>query len=211
SDLQNIREPVSSPLSAINTSLTFLSEAARVFMKGRAFSVLFERNRFRTANFLLKFCISLTILGGCRDDVAFTSEGSALMPCFVTRRLGHTSVGIFGGFPPQFSCSSMLCGESDLTITNVIVFVIVRGPSPIVTSNGISPNGHDSSPKKPTRGVLESTRRDLIDAFNIKKQCLYITSHELPLSKYAMFTGLPDMYTLITTRSNEPSFRMGGT
>ncbi|GJR14077.1 hypothetical protein Tco_0796729 [Tanacetum coccineum] len=107
--------------------------------------------------------------------------------------------------------SSRLCGESDLTITNVSVFVIVRGPSPIVTSNGISPNGHDSSPKKPTRGVLESTRRDLIDGFNFRKQCSYITSHELLLPKYALFTCLPDMYTLITTVSNEPSFRMGET
>ncbi|GJR22195.1 hypothetical protein Tco_0970722 [Tanacetum coccineum] len=68
--------------------------------------------------------------------------------------------------------SSRLCGESDLTITNVSVFVIVRGLSPIVTSNGISPNGYDASPEKPPRGVLESTRRDLIDGFNFRKQCL---------------------------------------
>ncbi|GKD98477.1 hypothetical protein Tco_1382374 [Tanacetum coccineum] len=106
--------------------------------------------------------------------------------------------------------SSRLCGESDLTITNVSVFVIVRKPSPIVTSNGTSPNSHDSSPEKPTRGVLESTRRDLIDGFNFRKQCSYITLHELPLSKYALFTCLPDMYTLITTGSNEPLFGMGG-
>nr|GEW25287.1 hypothetical protein [Tanacetum cinerariifolium] len=150
--------------------------------------------------------------------------------------LGNTSVGIFEGFPPlvllqaslllcyQFYVieqiqvifgaevvlpSSMLCGESELTITNVSAFVIVRRPSPIVTSNGISPNGHDSSPEKPTREVLESTRRDLIDGFNFRKQCSYITSHELSLSKYAMFTCLYDMYTLITTGSDDPSFGMG--
>ncbi|GKA58037.1 hypothetical protein Tco_0757225 [Tanacetum coccineum] len=79
-----------------------------------------------------------------------------------------------------------------------------------MTSNGTCPNGHDSSPEKPTRGVLESTRRDLIDGFKFRKQCLYITSHDLPLSKYALFTCLPDMCTLITTRSDEPSFWMGG-
>ncbi|GJY02164.1 hypothetical protein Tco_0360316 [Tanacetum coccineum] len=95
-------------------------------------------------------------------------------------------------------------------ITNVSVFVMVRGPSLIVTSNGISPNGHDSSPEKPTRGVLEYTRIDLIDGFNFRKQCSYITLHELSLSKYALFTYLPDIYTLITTGSDEPSFGMGG-
>ncbi|GJV49857.1 hypothetical protein Tco_1440069 [Tanacetum coccineum] len=93
---------------------------------------------------------------------------------------------------------------------NVSVFVIVRGPSPIVASNDISPNGHESSPEKPTRGVLESTRRDLIDGFNFRKQCSYITSHELPLSKYALFTCLSNMYTLITTGFDEPSFGIGG-
>nr|GEU67234.1 hypothetical protein [Tanacetum cinerariifolium] len=97
-------------------------------------------------------------------------------------------------------CSS----ESDLTITNVSIFVILRGPSPIVTSNGVSLNGHDSSPEKPTRGVLESTRRDLINGFNFRKQCSYITSHELSLSKYALFSSLPDMYTLITTWLDKP-------
>ncbi|GKB32160.1 hypothetical protein Tco_0871561 [Tanacetum coccineum] len=85
------------PLATSNTGLTFLFEAARytvrshlcllsrVFMKGRAFSVLFERNLFRAANFLPKLCISLTVLGGCRADIAFTLEGSALIPCFVIR------------------------------------------------------------------------------------------------------------------------------
>ncbi|GKE25346.1 hypothetical protein Tco_1436858, partial [Tanacetum coccineum] len=60
-----------------------LVQLFRVFMKGRAFYALFERNQFRAANFLPKLCTSLTILGGCRADMAFTLEGSALMPCFI--------------------------------------------------------------------------------------------------------------------------------
>ncbi|GKC91026.1 hypothetical protein Tco_1151675 [Tanacetum coccineum] len=84
------------------------------------------------------------------------------------------------------------------------------GPSPIVTSRGISPKGHDCSPEKLTRGVFESTRRDLIDGFSFKKQCSYVTSHELPPSRYALFTCLPDMYTLIMTGSDEPTFGRGG-
>ncbi|GKC88584.1 hypothetical protein Tco_1149233 [Tanacetum coccineum] len=84
------------------------------------------------------------------------------------------------------------------------------GPSSIITSKGISPKGHDCSPEKPTRGVFESTRRDLIDGFSFKKQCPYITSHELPPSRYALFTCLPDIYTLIMTGSDEPTFGRGG-
>nr|GEW83453.1 hypothetical protein [Tanacetum cinerariifolium] len=166
--------------------------AARVFMKGRAFLALFERNLFRAANFLVKLCISLTVLGGYRADMPLPLRG---LPLCLALRLGNKSVGICGGFLPPIqlqaslllfyrfcvieqiqlmlgaeapctmdttipiSCivvlpSSMLCGESDLTIMNVSGFVIVKGPSPIVTSNGISPNGHDSSPEKPTRVYL---------------------------------------------------------
>ncbi|GKB64639.1 hypothetical protein Tco_0920825 [Tanacetum coccineum] len=106
--------------------------------------------------------------------------------------------------------SSKLCGESDFTIMNVNVFITAIGPSLIVTSKGISPKGHDCSPEKPTRGVFESTQRDLIDGFSFKKQCSYITSHELPPSRYALFTCLLDMYTLIMTGSNEPTFGRGG-
>nr|GEX75199.1 hypothetical protein [Tanacetum cinerariifolium] len=106
--------------------------------------------------------------------------------------------------------SSKLYGEYDFTITNVSVYVTAMGPSPIITSNGISPKGHDCSPEKPTRGVFESTRRDLIDGYSFKKQCSYITSHELPPSRYSMFTCLPDMYTLIMTGSDEPTFERGG-
>ncbi|GKC36659.1 hypothetical protein Tco_1049043 [Tanacetum coccineum] len=106
--------------------------------------------------------------------------------------------------------SSKLCGESDFTITNVSVFFTMMGPSPIVISRGISPNGHDCSPEKPIRGVFESTQRDLIDSFSYKKQCLYITSHELPPSRYTLFTYLPDMYPLIMTGSAEPIFGRDG-
>ncbi|GKA62135.1 hypothetical protein Tco_0761654 [Tanacetum coccineum] len=68
--------------------------------------------------------------------------------------------------------SSRLCGESDLTMTKLSVFVTVMRPSPIVISKGTSPKGQDYSPKKPMSGVFESTRRDLIDGINFKKQCL---------------------------------------
>ncbi|GJY90534.1 hypothetical protein Tco_0505730 [Tanacetum coccineum] len=84
------------------------------------------------------------------------------------------------------------------------------GPSPVVTSKGISSKGHDCSPEKPTRRVFQFTQRDLIDEFSFKKQCSYITSHELPPSRYALFTCLPDMYTLIMTGSDEPTFERGG-
>ncbi|GJX19325.1 hypothetical protein Tco_0222002 [Tanacetum coccineum] len=161
-----------------------------------------------------------TLVGNCLPMVTFCSGYSSFINIFsyvsMQLRMSFASPWpLLAEFPSSsidlfVLPSSRLCGESDLTITNVSVFVIVRGLSPIVTSNGISPNGHDSSPKKPTRGVLDSTRRDMIDGFNFRKKCSYITSHELPLSKYALFTCLPDMYTLITTRSDEPSFGMGG-
>ncbi|GJZ39630.1 hypothetical protein Tco_0586193 [Tanacetum coccineum] len=67
--------------------------------------------------------------------------------------------------------SSKLCGESDLTLTKLSVFVTVRRPFPIVISKGTYPMGQEYSPEKPTSKVFESTRRDLIDGFNIKKQC----------------------------------------
>nr|GEX29527.1 hypothetical protein [Tanacetum cinerariifolium] len=101
-------------------------------------------------------------------------------------------------------------GESNFTITNMSVFVTAMGPSTIVTSNGISSKGHDCSPEKLTRGVFEFTRRDLINGFSFKKKCSYISSHELPPSRYALFTFLPDMYTLIMTGSDEPTFERGG-
>ncbi|GKC79396.1 hypothetical protein Tco_1130170 [Tanacetum coccineum] len=106
--------------------------------------------------------------------------------------------------------SSKLCSESDFTITNVSVFFTMMGPSPIVISRVISPNGHDCSPEKPIRGVFESTHRDLIDGFSFKKQCLYITSHKLPPSRYTLFTCLPNMYPLIMTGSAEPIFGRDG-
>ncbi|GJV07742.1 hypothetical protein Tco_1345398 [Tanacetum coccineum] len=65
------------PLSAISIALTISSKVASVL------SALFERNLLRAAIFLLRFCISLTILGCRKVDTAFTLEGYALMPCFV--------------------------------------------------------------------------------------------------------------------------------
>ncbi|GJT85108.1 hypothetical protein Tco_1066825 [Tanacetum coccineum] len=60
---------------------------------------------------------------------------------------------------------SMLYGESHLTMTKLSVFVTMRRPSPIVISKGTSPRGQEYSPEKPTSGVFESTRKDLIDVF----------------------------------------------
>nr|GEU33525.1 hypothetical protein [Tanacetum cinerariifolium] len=65
--------------------------------------------------------------------------------------------------------SSRLCGELDLTMMNLSVFVTVRRLSPIVISKGISPKGQEYSSEKPASGVFESTRRDLIDGFNFNK------------------------------------------
>ncbi|GJR30604.1 hypothetical protein Tco_1106836 [Tanacetum coccineum] len=80
------------PLSVINTALILSSEAARyiikllsVRIKGSVLSAPFERKRFRAAVFLLRFCISLTDLGGYRSEIAFTFKGFALIPCFVMR------------------------------------------------------------------------------------------------------------------------------
>ncbi|GKB40524.1 hypothetical protein Tco_0885466 [Tanacetum coccineum] len=67
--------------------------------------------------------------------------------------------------------SSRLCGESDITMTKLSIFVTVRRPSPIVISKGTSPKGQECSLEKTTSGVFESTRRDLVDGFNFKKPC----------------------------------------
>ncbi|GJY71667.1 hypothetical protein Tco_0475370 [Tanacetum coccineum] len=72
----------------------------------------------------------------------------------------------------SFLPSSISCGKSDLTMTKLSVFVTVRRPSLIVISKGTSPKGQAYSSEKPTSEVFESTRRDLIDGFNFKKQCL---------------------------------------
>ncbi|GJR21251.1 hypothetical protein Tco_0969778 [Tanacetum coccineum] len=111
------------PLNSISSSeLPCGVHEGKVFMKGRDLSALFERNLFRAANYLLKLCISLTVFGGCRADMAFTLEGSELIARSLLRvssmsanissseslfkpkgsllRLGNNSVGICGGFPP---------------------------------------------------------------------------------------------------------------
>ncbi|GJX59028.1 hypothetical protein Tco_0290418 [Tanacetum coccineum] len=73
-------------------------------------------------------------------------------------------------------------GEGDDADMERAIKLTVRGPSSIVISKGTSPKGQDCSLEKPTRGVFKSTQRDRIDGFSFKIQCLYITSHELPLS-----------------------------
>ncbi|GJS10233.1 hypothetical protein Tco_0367029 [Tanacetum coccineum] len=67
--------------------------------------------------------------------------------------------------------SSRLCGELDLTMTKFRVSVLVKRPSPIVTSRGTYPIGQECSPEKPTSGNLESTLSDLIEGFNFRKHC----------------------------------------
>ncbi|GJR68601.1 hypothetical protein Tco_0014666 [Tanacetum coccineum] len=54
-------------------------------IKGSVLSAPFERKRFGAANCLLRFCILLTDLGGCRSEIAFTFEGLAFIPCLVMR------------------------------------------------------------------------------------------------------------------------------
>ncbi|GKC75063.1 hypothetical protein Tco_1125837, partial [Tanacetum coccineum] len=48
-------------------------------------SAPFERNRLSVANFQLRLCISLSVLGGLRSVIALTFEGLALIPCLVVR------------------------------------------------------------------------------------------------------------------------------
>nr|GEY75849.1 hypothetical protein [Tanacetum cinerariifolium] len=76
--------------------------------------------------------------------------------------------------------SSKLYGESDFTITNVSVFVTAMGPSPIEISKGISLKGHDGSPEKPTRGVFDSTRRDLVDGLVLKSNVCVLLYTNFP-------------------------------
>nr|GEV61045.1 hypothetical protein [Tanacetum cinerariifolium] len=140
-------------LFAINTVLTFLFEAARHL--GNTSVGIFK-----------ELLLPPTLLLKCGQLRFFLRPGfsSFVLPVLfhaktsacTLRRSRNCIFILVGNFLPMvtFYSSSMLCGESDLTIMNVSAFVIVRRPSPIVTSNGISPNGHDSSPEKPTREYL---------------------------------------------------------
>ncbi|GJR65755.1 hypothetical protein Tco_0011820 [Tanacetum coccineum] len=67
--------------------------------------------------------------------------------------------------------SSRLCGESDLTMTKLRTSVLAKGLSPIVISRVTSSSGQECSLKKPTSGTFKSTLSDLIEGFNIRKQC----------------------------------------
>ncbi|GJW86974.1 hypothetical protein Tco_0162314 [Tanacetum coccineum] len=53
--------------------------------KGRDLSAPFERNWLKAANFPLRICISLSVIGGVRSEIALTFEGLALIPCLVMR------------------------------------------------------------------------------------------------------------------------------
>ncbi|GJV72642.1 hypothetical protein Tco_1492637 [Tanacetum coccineum] len=70
---------------AVHWTIFPLVQLLSVRLKGSVLSALFERKRFRAANFLLRFYISLTDLGGCRSEIAFTFEGLAFIPCLVMR------------------------------------------------------------------------------------------------------------------------------
>ncbi|GKE28055.1 hypothetical protein Tco_1443439, partial [Tanacetum coccineum] len=45
----------------------------------------FERNWLKAANFPLRICISLSVVGGVRSEISLTFEGLALIPCLVMR------------------------------------------------------------------------------------------------------------------------------
>ncbi|GKF06585.1 hypothetical protein Tco_0037253 [Tanacetum coccineum] len=74
--------------------------------------------------------------------------------------------------------NSILCGESDFTMTKLRVSVLERGCSPIVISNGTSPMDQECFPENPTKGI---------------------TSHVLLLSMYTRPTFLPNTAALMIT------------
>nr|GEW51558.1 putative nucleotidyltransferase, ribonuclease H [Tanacetum cinerariifolium] len=190
------------PLSAINTVLTFSSEVARYIARVSPFVYVFLSYSYVPDTCRLSPSFFRVYATEDAFLVALIFVGWVIFFFFWFLRVIFRKDAVLP--------SSKLCGESDFMITNVSVFVTAMGPSPIVTSNGISPKGHDCSPQKPTKGVFESTRRDLIDGFSFKKHCSYITTYELPPSRYALFTCLLDMYTLIMIVSDEPTFGKGG-
>nr|GEV96066.1 retrovirus-related Pol polyprotein from transposon TNT 1-94 [Tanacetum cinerariifolium] len=63
-------------------------------------------------------------------------------------------------------------------------FIVLGTPVMCAIVHAKTSTGQDFSPEKPTTGIAESTRRDRIDDFSFKKQCSYITLHELPPSRY---------------------------
>nr|GEV77556.1 zinc finger, CCHC-type [Tanacetum cinerariifolium] len=114
--------------------------------------VIWAEVHAKTSMYLFKRSHNLIfiLISSCLPIIIFCSSS---MNC------GHHDPHLLHSILP----STNICGESDFTITNVSVFVTAMGPSPIAISKGISPKGHDCSPEKSTRGVFESTLRDLID------------------------------------------------
>nr|GEY64288.1 hypothetical protein [Tanacetum cinerariifolium] len=76
---------------AIYWTIFSLVQLLSVRIKGSVLSAPFERKRFRATNFLLRFYISLTDLGGCSSEISFTFEGLAFIPCLVMRCLENIS------------------------------------------------------------------------------------------------------------------------
>ncbi|GJR49929.1 hypothetical protein Tco_1400450 [Tanacetum coccineum] len=84
---------VEAAMSIINTSpligvvsVVFLSVLLlRAFKKGSELLVPFERNRLKAANFQLRLCISLSVIGSFRSVISLTFKGLALIPCLVMR------------------------------------------------------------------------------------------------------------------------------
>ncbi|GJW25230.1 hypothetical protein Tco_0039041 [Tanacetum coccineum] len=69
------------PLASVNLEQLLL----RTLKNGSDLSKPFERNRLSVASFLLRLCISLSVLGGLRSVIVLTFEGLALIPCLVMR------------------------------------------------------------------------------------------------------------------------------
>ncbi|XP_071739884.1 protein NRT1/ PTR FAMILY 4.5-like [Rutidosis leptorrhynchoides] len=68
-----------------------------------------------------------------------------------------------------------------------MVSVLVNGGSPIVKSRSISPMGQHLSPENPTKGTLGAPNRVLIAGLSRLKQCSYITSQALSLSRLVIW------------------------
>ncbi|GJZ99333.1 hypothetical protein Tco_0671884 [Tanacetum coccineum] len=125
--------------------------------------------------------IRISSLSACRTSLAICCSFSGPCELFSERRV-PIPFGVYNFIAPwivdttiPICCmavlpSSRLCGESDLTMTKLSVFVTVMRPSPIVISRGTSPKGQEYSSEKPTSEVFESTQWDLIDGFNFKKK-----------------------------------------
>nr|GEV88227.1 hypothetical protein [Tanacetum cinerariifolium] len=97
---------------------------------------------------------------------------------------------------PFFTCGSILCGESDLTITKLRDFVLEKGVSPIAISNETSPMDHEHSPENPTRRVLRVTRPNKYSELSATKA---IQADCDVKAKNIILQGLPpEVYALVS-------------